>query len=218
VEAALLAADEPLSVERLQELFEESHPPSRDAVRRAVTELQKDYTGRGVELVEVASGFRIQVRQELAPWVSRLWEERSMRYSRASLETLALIAYRQPITRGEIEEVRGVSVSTAIIKTLQDRGWIKVLGHREVPGRPALYGTTRAFLDYFNLKTLGELPPLAELRDLDAIGKQLDLLDSPVNEPTVASTDVAGDASADPSAYPPIDATPDLPATPETTT
>ncbi|MEE4379500.1 MAG: SMC-Scp complex subunit ScpB [Candidatus Competibacteraceae bacterium] len=218
VEAALLAADEPLSVERLQSLFEESQPPSRDAVHRAVIRLQEDYAGRGVELVEVASGFRIQVRQELAPWVSRLWEERSMRYSRASLETLALIAYRQPITRGEIEEVRGVSVSSAIIKTLQDRGWIKVLGHREVPGRPALYGTTRAFLDYFNLKTLGELPPLAELRDLDAIGKQLDLLDSQVDEPTVASAEMPVDASEDTSADTSNDATPDLPSTPETTT
>lgn len=174
LEAALLAADEPLSLERLGLLFDESQRPSRDTLRAALAVLEQDYAGRGVELVEVASGFRIQVRQELSPWVSRLWEERAARYSRALLETLALIAYRQPITRGEIEDVRGVSVSTSIVKTLLERGWIKVLGHREVPGRPALYGTTRGFLDYFNLKSLGELPPLAELRDLDAIGAELE--------------------------------------------
>jgi segregation and condensation protein B len=174
LEAALLAAAEPLSVERLLALFEEGQRPAREAVRAALQELARDYEGRGVELVEVASGFRVQVRQAFAPWVSRLWEERAARYSRALLETLALIAYRQPITRGEIEEVRGVSVSSTLVKTLLERGWIKVLGHREVPGRPALYGTTRAFLDYFNLKSLGELPPLAELRDLDAIGAELE--------------------------------------------
>ena len=174
LEAALLAAAEPLSVERLLALFEEGQRPAREAVRAALQELAHDYEGRGVELVEVASGFRVQVRQAFATWVSRLWEERAARYSRALLETLALIAYRQPITRGEIEEVRGVSVSSTLIKTLLERGWIKVLGHREVPGRPALYGTTRAFLDYFNLKSLGELPPLAALRDLDAIGAELE--------------------------------------------
>jgi segregation and condensation protein B len=174
LEAALLAAAEPLSVERLLALFEAGQRPAREAVRAALQELAGDYEGRGVELVEVASGFRVQVRQLFAPWVSRLWEERAARYSRALLETLALIAYRQPITRGEIEEVRGVSVSSTLIKTLLERGWIKVLGHREVPGRPALYGTTRVFLDYFNLKSLGELPPLAELRDLDAIGAELE--------------------------------------------
>jgi segregation and condensation protein B len=174
LEAALLAGDEPLSLERLGLLFDESQRPGRDTLRAALAALERDYAGRGVELVEVASGFRVQVRQELSPWVSRLWEERAARYSRALLETLALIAYRQPITRGEIEEVRGVSVSTSIVKTLLERGWIKVLGHREVPGRPALYGTTRGFLDYFNLKSLSELPPLAELRDLDAIGAELE--------------------------------------------
>jgi segregation and condensation protein B len=174
IEAALLAAGEPLSIERLLVLFEEEARPQREAVRAVLSELEQEYERRGVELVEVASGFRLQIRRELSPWISRLWEERASRYSRALLETLALIAYRQPITRGEIEEVRGVSVSSSIVKTLLERGWIKVIGHREVPGRPALYGTTRAFLDYFNLKNLSDLPPLAELRDLDAVGKTLE--------------------------------------------
>lgn len=174
VEAVLLAAGEPVSLERLHEVFAEDEQPSRQALQAALLALAQDYEGRSLELVEVAGGFRLQVRQTYSPWVARLWEERPGRYSRALLETLALIAYRQPITRGEIEEVRGVSVSTHIIRTLQDRGWIKVLGHREAPGRPSLYGTTRIFLDYFNLKSLGDLPPLAELRDLDAIGAELE--------------------------------------------
>ena len=174
VEALLLAAGEPLALERLLAAFPEAERPEREAVRAALTELAADYAGRGVELVEVASGFRLQLPQAFAPWVARLWEERTASYSRALLETLALIAYRQPVTRGEIEAVRGVSVSTSIIKTLQERGWIKVIGHREVPGRPALYATTRAFLDYFNLRNLSELPPLAAPRDLDAIGAELE--------------------------------------------
>jgi len=173
LEAVLLAAGKPLSMEQLLVLFEEEQRPAREAVLAALAELAQDYQGRGMELTEVASGFRLQVRQAFSPWVSRLWEERPSRYSRALLETLALIAYRQPVTRGEIEEVRGVSVSSAIIKTLLERGWIKALGHREVPGRPVLYGTTREFLDYFQLKTLGDLPPLTELPDLDAIGETL---------------------------------------------
>ena len=174
LEAALLAVGEPLTEERLLALFDLDRRPSREAMRAALAELARDYERRGVELVQVAGGYRLQVRQSLSPWISRLWEERASRYSRAQLETLALIAYRQPITRGEIEEVRGVSVSSAIIKTLSERDWIKVLGHREVPGRPALYGTTREFLDYFNLTSLSDLPPLAELRDLDAIGAELE--------------------------------------------
>lgn len=174
LEAVLLAAGEPLSLERLLEVFPESERPERDAVRKALLELMRDYAGRGMELIEVASGFRLQVPLVYSPWVSRLWEERAAHYSRALLETLALIAYRQPITRGEIEEVRGVSLSSSIMKTLQERDWIKVVGHREVPGRPALYATTRAFLDYFNLKSLSELPPLAAPRDLDAIGATLE--------------------------------------------
>jgi len=175
IEAILLAAGRPLTLDQLLAMFEENEKPERNQVREAVAALQADYAGRGIDLVEVGSGYRIQVRAGMQPWVSRLWEEKPARYSRALLETLALIAYRQPITRGEIEEVRGVSVSSNIIKTLQEREWIHVVGHREVPGRPAMYGTTRHFLDYFSLKTLDELPSLAELRDLNEIGRELEL-------------------------------------------
>lgn len=175
LEAVLFAADEPLSLKRLQALFPEDGGPDSDALRQALAQLQADYAQRPVELKEVGSGYRFQVRQAYADWVSKLWEERPPRYSRATLETLALIAYRQPITRGEIEEVRGVSVSSQIIKTLLERDWIKVVGHRDVPGKPALYATTRSFLDYFNLKSLDELPSLAELRDIDAINAELNL-------------------------------------------
>lgn len=169
LEGALLAAGQPLNIEQLAKLFPEQETPGREALRAVLEELRNDYTGRGIELHEVASGYRFQVREQYAPWVSRLWEEKPTRYSRALLETLALIAYRQPITRGEIEDVRGVSVSTTVMKTLQEREWVRVVGHREVPGRPAMYATTRQFLDYFNLKTLDELPALAELRNLDEI-------------------------------------------------
>ncbi len=175
VEAALLAAGKPLSLVRLQELFEEHARPEREALSTALEELAVDYEGRGFEIREVSSGFRIQVRAEYAPWVSRLWEERPGRYSRALMETLALIAYRQPITRGEIEDIRGVSVSTNIIRTLTERDWIRVVGHRDVPGRPSLYATTRGFLDYFSLSSLDDLPTLAEIRDLDVINRELDL-------------------------------------------
>jgi segregation and condensation protein B len=174
LEALLLAAGEPLTPDRLLAVFPEAERPDRDTLRAALAELAADYAGRGIALVEVASGFRLQVPKTFSPWVSRLWEERAARYSRALLETLALIAYRQPITRGEIEDVRGVSLSGGIMKALQERGWIKVVGHREVPGRPALYATTRAFLDYFNLRSLSELPPLAAPRDLDAVGAELE--------------------------------------------
>ncbi len=187
LEAALLAAGEPLPENRLLALFEEQQPDGQ-AIRAALQELARDYEGRGVELAEVAGGFRLQVPPAFAPWVNRLWEERAARYSRALLETLALIAYRQPITRGEIEEVRGVSVSSSVMKTLQERGWIKVLGHRDTPGRPALYGTTREFLDYFNLKSLSDLPPLAERRDLDAIGAELERREALVASPSSAAT------------------------------
>lgn len=178
IEAALLAAGEPLSIERLLSVFGEN-PPERAEVRAALDSLAQDCAERGVELIEVGSGFRLQVRQEYAQWVSRLWEERPARYSRALFETLALIAYRQPITRAEIEDIRGVGVSTQIVKTLHEREWIRVLGHRDVPGKPALYGTTRHFLDHFNLKSLDELPTLAEIRDLDNINIQLDLGELP---------------------------------------
>jgi len=144
-----------------------------EAVLEALSGLERDYRERGVELVEVAGGYRIQVRREVAPWVARLWEERPARYSRALLETLALIAYRQPITRGEIEEIRGVVVSTHIVRTLVEREWVRVVGHRDVPGRPALYATTRGFLDYFGLRSLDELPPLAEIRSLESAGEVL---------------------------------------------
>jgi len=175
IEAILLAAGRPLTLDQLLVMFEEQEKPERAQVREAVAALQADYADRGIDLVEVGSGYRIQVRASMQSWVSRLWEEKPARYSRALLETLALIAYRQPVTRGEIEEVRGVSVSSNIIKTLQEREWIHVVGHREVPGRPAMYGTTRHFLDYFSLKTLDELPSLAELRDLNEIGRELEL-------------------------------------------
>ena len=176
LEAALLAAGQPLSVNKLLELFaSDEKKPARDDVKSALKSLQDEYADRGIELVEVASGFRVQARQELEPWISKLWDEKPPRYSRALLETLALIAYRQPITRAEIEDIRGVSVSTQIVKTLLEREWVRVVGHREVPGKPAMYGTTRQFLDYFNLKRLDELPSLAEIRDLDSIHPELAL-------------------------------------------
>ena len=175
VEAIVMTSDAPVSVERLSKLLEEESGggPSRDVVRNLLGELQADYAGRGVELVEVASGFRFQARAAYAERVSRLWEERKPRYSRALLETLALIAYRQPITRGEIEHVRGVAVSSNIMRLLLERDWVRVVGHRDVPGRPAVYATTKEFLDYFGLKSLAELPSLAELKDFDAINADL---------------------------------------------
>lgn len=175
VEAALLAAGNPLTAAQLLALFGENEATSHDDIARAIESLQADCEPRGIELIEVASGFRYQVRQEVHAWVARLWTERPSRYSRALLETLALIAYRQPITRGEIEQIRGVAVSTHIIKTLEEREWIRVVGHRDVPGRPTLFGTTRGFLDYFNLKSLDELPSLGEIRDIDDLDPQLAL-------------------------------------------
>lgn len=174
VEAALLAAERPLEVELLRELFEEFERPEAAEIRKALLELASDYEGRALELVEVASGWRAQVRSTYSDAVSKLWQERPTRYSRALLETLALIAYRQPITRGEIEDVRGVAVNPNIIRTLSERGWIRTVGHREVPGRPELLGTTREFLDYFGLKSLDALPTLAELKDMDNVGVQLE--------------------------------------------
>lgn len=174
VEAALLAASHALTIEQLGALFEDAERPAFDDFGRVLEALAADCEGRGIELKEVASGFRYQVRPAVHARISRLWTERQTRYTRATLETLALIAYRQPITRGEIEGIRGVSVSSQIIKSLEEREWIRVIGHREVPGRPALYGTTKTFLDYFNLKSLDELPTLAELRDLDSMAPELD--------------------------------------------
>lgn len=181
LEAILLAAGRPLSLDQIVTMFDEFARPERTELRESIALLQADYAERGIELVEVGGGFRIQIRNSMQEWVGRLWEEKPARYSRALLETLALIAYRQPITRAEIEDVRGVTVSTSIMKTLQEREWVQVVGHRDVPGRPAMYGTTRQFLNYFNLKSLDGLPSLAELRDLSAIGRdlQLDLSEIP---------------------------------------
>ena len=178
VEALLLAAGKPLSVDQLLNICNEQHRPcNRSDIAQALNQLSGEYAGRSIELKEVSSGFRIQIRQEMAPWVARLWEEKPPRYSRALLETLVLIAYRQPVTRAEIEEVRGVAVSSQIIKTLQEREWIRVIGHRDVPGRPAMFGTTRQFLDYFNLKRLDDLPTLAEVKDLESMHLELKLGD-----------------------------------------
>ena len=176
LEAALFACGGVLSLERMQGLFAEDELSSSE-IKQALAELQQDYQSKGLDLVEVASGYRLQVRSQVAPWVARLWEERPQRYSRALLETLALIAYRQPITRGDIEDVRGVVVSTNIIKTLLEREWVKVVGYRDVPGRPAMYATTKEFLDYFNLKSLADLPSLMEIRDLDELNRRLEFGD-----------------------------------------
>lgn len=175
VEGAILAAGEALSVDRLMGLFEESERPEKSTIQEVLRAIQVDTEGRGFALVEVASGWRFQVDPDLAQWVNRLWEEKPQKYSRALLETLALIAYRQPLTRSDIEEVRGVAVSSHIIKTLAEREWIKVVGHRDVPGRPSLYATTRQFLDYFGLKSLDELPTLGELKDIDSLNARLEL-------------------------------------------
>jgi segregation and condensation protein B len=196
VEGALLAAGRPLSLDQLQGLFSESEVPEKKDLRDVLSALTEDYEGRGIEVVEVASGFRIQVRSNLSPWISKLWVERPPKYSRALLETLALIAYRQPITRGEIEDIRGVAVSTNIIKTLTEREWVRVVGHRDVPGKPALYATTKEFLDYFNLKGLNELPTLAEIRDLDSINRELELLDPDKSPPESTESDT-GEADAE---------------------
>ena len=175
VEAALLAAAQPLSLAQLSALFGENEAVSHEELARTLEELGADCAERGIELREVASGFRYQVRQDVHPWVARLWTERQTKYSRALLETLALIAYRQPITRGEIEQIRGVAVSTNIVKTLEEREWVRVVGYRDVPGKPALFGTTKNFLDYFNLKSLDELPPMAEIREIEDFDPQLTL-------------------------------------------
>ncbi len=173
VEAALLAGNQPLTVVQLQGLFPLDEPAPEGSVQTAIHELQEACGERGVELIELASGWRFQVKADVHQWVARLWTERQTKYTRATLETLALIAYRQPITRGEIEQVRGVSVSSNIIKALEEREWIRVVGHRDVPGRPELLATTKTFLDYFGLKRLDELPPLSELRDIGELEPQL---------------------------------------------
>src|SRR4051812_42919052 len=180
IEAALLAAGRPLTIDRLSELFSaKSSTVDRPTLKRLLDTLSTDYQGRGIELAEVSSGYRIQVKRSISDWLNPLWEERAPRYTRALLETLALIAYRQPLTRAEIEEVRGVVVSTNIVRTLLERGWIRVVGHRDVPGKPAMFGTTREFLDYFGLKKLDEMPTLAEIKDgLPELSPQTDLIES----------------------------------------
>lgn len=176
IEACLSAAEQPITVNQLFDLFiDDLDQPTKDDIRKALQMLGDIYAERGIELKQVASGFRLQVRQDYEPWVTRLKQQKPAKYSRALLETLSLMAYRQPVTRGEIEAVRGVSVSSHIIKTLLEREWIKVLGHKDVPGKPSLYGTTRQFLDYFNLKSLNELPTLATLQNLDGFNPELAL-------------------------------------------
>ncbi|MGH8476173.1 MAG: SMC-Scp complex subunit ScpB, partial [Methylococcales bacterium] len=174
IEAVLFSADKPLSLSELQNCFPETSVPEKTQIRAALAEIAEDYRTRAVELAEVASGFRFQVRCEYATWVLRLLEEKPQRYSRAVLETLAIIAYRQPVTRGQIEEIRGVAVSSTIVRSLLDRAWIRVVGYKEVPGRPALYATTREFLDYFNLKNLSDLPPLSEIQVSDIEAENVD--------------------------------------------
>lgn len=185
LEAAIMVAGHALTIADMQKLFDEDNQPDAKAIQAVLQAIQADYTDKGVELREVASGFQFQARAELSQWISRLWEERTPRYSRAVLETIVLIAYRQPITRAEIEEIRGVAVSSHIVKTLLEREWIRVIGHRDVPGKPALYGTTKAFLDHLNLKNLAELPALSELHDLESqeekLQVQLELAEIPMD-------------------------------------
>lgn len=198
LEAALLASPQPLTHAQLADLFEDAVRPPVDTIAKALHALAADCADRGVELIEVGSGFRYQIKTDVFPHISALWTERQSRYSRALLETLSLIAYRQPITRGEIEQIRGVAVATSILRTLEEREWVRVVGHRDVPGKPALYGTTRAFLDYFQLKSLDELPPLSALRDLDSLEPELAFeIDAP-RPPIAAHADVSanGESSA----------------------
>jgi len=207
LEAALLAAGRPLTLDSLGELFAKRSRPDKPHLRRVLDILAADYTGRGIELKEVASGYRIQIKRSMSDWLTPLWEERAPRYSRALLETLALIAYRQPITRGDIEDVRGVAVTTNIVRTLLERSWIRVVGHRDVPGKPAMFGTTREFLDYFGLKKLDDLPPLSEIKNFDDFNVTLDLpeLDSQtdlVEDLEIEKTDLAAHSSAEHEALP----------------
>ena len=229
VEAALLAASQPLTLAQLNALFPEDQPAPAGSVAQAIEALQAACAERGVELVELASGFRYQVKSDVHPWVARLWTERQTRYTRATLETLALIAYRQPITRGEIEQVRGVAVSSNIIKSLEEREWIRVVGHRDVPGKPALFGTTKGFLDYFGLKRLDELPPLSELKEIGELEPQFQFdgeKDAPKtidaggignDADTATDTDAETDATPDPSADEADDSAPEPDSEPDPT-
>jgi segregation and condensation protein B len=184
IEGAIFASEAPLSIDQLMQLFEDDEPERVD-VRDVLQEIEQDCEGRGFELKQVASGYRFQVRSSYGEWVSRLWKEKPPRYSRALLETLALIAYKQPITRGDVEEIRGVAVSTNIVRTLLEREWVRIVGHRDVPGHPALYATTKSFLDYFNLRNLDELPSLAEIKDLTQANEELDMEDDLIELPSL---------------------------------
>ena len=175
IEGLLLAAGKPLTLDKIASFFTKDELPEREVLKGALDEIEKSCAGRGFELKKVASGYRFQVRQELGDWIGRLWKEKPQRYSRALLETIAIIAYRQPITRGDIEKIRGVAVSSSIVRTLLERDWVKVVGHRDVPGRPAMYASTREFLDYFNLQNLNELPALTEIRDMEGLNQVLTL-------------------------------------------
>jgi len=201
IEAALLAAGRPLSVDQLHGLFDGRSAPPKPEIRKAIASLVEEYEGRGVTISEVASGFRIQITAAMAERLQKLWEERPPRYSRALFETLALIAYRQPITRGEIEDIRGVSVSPNIVRTLLERDWVRIVGHRDVPGRPEMFGTTKGFLDYFGLKKLDDLPPLADLSDWESLRVQLNLPE--VEEDLTEATDAPPDV---PVLYPELEA------------
>ena len=192
IEGAIMAAEAPLSVDQLMQLFAED-APERVEVRNALKEIEQDCEGRGYELRQVASGYRFQVRSDYGKWIARLWKEKPQRYSRALLETLALVAYKQPITRGDIEEVRGVAVSTNIMRTLLEREWVRVVGHRDVPGHPALYATTKNFLDYFNLTSLDELPSLSAIRDMTQVNEELELEEELI-EPRTLEVDAAEEA------------------------
>ena len=202
VESALLAAGRPLSADQLQKLFDGRSAPDKPTIRKAIADLVDEYEERGFTISEVASGFRIQIKAAMAEQLHKLWEERPPRYSRALFETLALVAYRQPITRGEIEEIRGVAVSSNIIRTLMERDWVRAVGHRDVPGRPAMFGTTKAFLDYFGLKKLDDLPPLADLSDWESLRFQLDLPD--VEEDAKQGEEASGPESDAPSDVPKV--------------
>ena len=193
IEGAILAAGEALTVDKLHSLFEEHEAPEKSAIKDILQDIAKSCESRGFQLVEVASGWRFQVREDVATWVNRLWDEKPQKYSRAMLETLALIAYRQPLTRGDIEDVRGVAVSSQIVKTLVEREWVKIVGHRDVPGRPSLYATTRQFLDYFNLKSLDELPTLSELKDIDSPNGSLDWGEEIAGEETTGDQSLPDD-------------------------
>ena len=194
VEAALLAAGRPLNIDQLQGLFDGRMAPEKSEIRKAVETLNTEYEGRGIIVSEVASGFRMQVKATMADRLQKLWEERPPRYSRALFETLALVAYRQPITRGDIEDIRGVSVSSNIVRQLLERDWVRVVGHRDVPGRPAMFGTTKGFLDYFGLKKLDDLPPLADLSDWESLRVQLNLPD--VEDPSAGGEDEIAETMA----------------------